>query len=508
MGNIGVVHGAPSGAVLGPGGQAGKQRGRVTIRNGLLVAGAMVLAGCNVIPVKDLVSVGGSVELTQVGSSSSAPSGAQSSPQSGGEMRGDPRKGPAAPDPRLVELHRSLDYTCCTEGRKRGSDYYKKAGLETIGVFKYGNPDPEWLPGWSYQASTEDLMDAVVQAAVNRTWLKKCHADWAEYRAGIKKIEDTHRPRLAEIRKRSNYYERSAGLVNLMVTLLGDVDREKLELRKMHPTARVGLGYEIVAALFETHREMKRGFRMRSYLNQAWSQIELYGKHGRPWSSDEAFERDAFCMSAQRLGTHKTPELPSLGPWDPKAYAMIRWPFTEAREDEIETKLAEAGKATAAALTAPAEFGITGLDMGFREEEERTPGVLFYAEQFVVEKVEAAGDKTKIVARRHEAKPLEYDCRRTNRIDSVDPNGYVRYAVDCKLGTKERDVVVSLSFGDLPASVTPQKGDEIVFYATIVDRKDKTLKNLPNHLHHLREYTLDGQHLAQVKRDDKVVIAY
>ncbi|MDI1442593.1 hypothetical protein [Polyangium sp. 6x1] len=451
---------------------------------------ATFVAGCGFIKVSGLPSVSSSSGEPSESSAGSAEAA-----------------GPKSTDEELLELYQSIDYTCCTQTRASGLGFFQKAGVDQTGLFKRGNVDPEWIPGWSNDLSTIELMNALAQAAVNRTWQKQCFADYEDYRKGWADIEGKHRPRLETLRKQGNFYEQSAGLSALLVDVAKEAEQKGLKLPGGHPMNSVGLPYEIITALFQVYRDGGHEYALADFVKPVGDQVETFSRFGRPWSEDKTFDRDAFCAYAEVSGTHRTPKLPDIGGWEPGRDAPARWPVAAQRHAEVDKKLRSLQPQSAAALAIQG-WNVPRLEMGTLDREPKAPK-LFYTGPYTLTAIQRAGDKVVVVGEQRKTEPFNYDCRSTGVIESYDINNNPVYGRNCKVGSKTSIRISEVTFADLPASIPLAKGDEVTFYGDLSrEEKDKTVKQTPSEVVTSRSHAFEGKHLVQVKREGKVVHSF
>jgi hypothetical protein len=451
---------------------------------------AISLTGCGLIKVSGLPS---------------AASGATEAPpeqqQTGGTAQA---SGPKSTDPALLELYQSIDYTCCTETRASGRGFFQKAGIDETGLFKRGNVDPEWIPGWSNDLSTIELTNALAQGAVNRTWQKQCFADYDDYRKGWAAIDGKHRPRFEALRKQGNYYEQASGLTALLSDVAKEAEQKGLKLHPSHPIAWVGLPYEILSALFQVHRDTGHEYAAAAFVMPMSNQVEASTRFGRPWSEDNTFDRDVFCAHAEVSGTHRTPKLPDIGGWEPGRDAPVRWPVGAERQAEIDKKLRSLQPQSAAAF-ALQPWRVPQLETGTLDREPKAPK-LFSTGPYTITSVKSEGGKVVLVGEQRKTEPFNYDCRSTGKVESFDLNNNPVYGRNCKVGSQTRIRIAEVTFVDLPASIQLAKGDELSFYGDLLrEEKDKTVKQTPSEVVTSRSCAFEGKHLLQLKREGKVV---
>ncbi len=453
-----------------------------------------LLAGCG------MVHLGGNLSKLP-----GLPGATESAGSSASSSAGSP-SGPKSSDAELTKLYQSIDYTCCTETRAGGRAFFQKAGISEIALFKRGNVDPEWIPGWTKDLSTTELTDALVQGAVNRTWQKQCLADYDDYRQGMTAIEATRRPQLAALGK-GNYYERASGLRTLLDDVLKDAEQKHLKLHSSHPLGWVGLPYEIAAAMVQLHRGTSHEVGLTEVVGPVRDKIDAFARFGRPWSEDKDFDRDVFCAYAETSGTHRTPKLPNIVGATPGEGSPARWPVPAARHQEISKQLKSLTPQSEAAM-AISSFAIPSLESGSLSRDPKAPKLVLTG-PYVISGIQRDGDKVVIVGEQKSTEPFNYACRSTGTIASFDLNGNAVAGRDCKIGSKTRVIAAEVTFTDVPASLQLGKSDEILFYGEVArEEKETPQKQTPSEVVTRRFYAFDGKHLRQVKREGKVVASF
>lgn len=422
----------------------------------------LVTTGCGLIKVNGLPG----------SSSSSASSSAAAAPVPAGAAGGQANT-PSGARPDLVKTYLAVDFKDYT-GNPSGysnAGVVAQAGLQLSSVDGRGNPiygvtpDATWLPGWNPRSfSSQDLPMQVAQAGINRTWQAACFADFAAFRAGWRQLADKFRPTLEAARSETNFYARTAALRELYVAVGIAATEAGVEVPVAHAGHWLGLRWQIASELLSTISADQRDFARDKILGPIAVDLPALLERGRAWDRDEAFERDAFCVSAQDHGTQRTPKLPrprqtgyELG--------VVTYPVSDARASEVATKL---GALYAADRPTLADMRVATPDTLPNPIEAPVLTVFDLADRpYVVERVTAKGKQTIVHATTTLSSAVGYACRPTNTIDSVTDGGQVIYRTACKTGTRTDVTAVEVTFDELPNDKPLTKGVAIAFYGDV-----------------------------------------
>lgn len=420
----------------------------------------LATTGCGLVQVKGLG-----------GATSSPASTAPTAPLAAGAAGGKAAT-PKGARPELVKAYLAVDFKDYAGNPSGYGDagVVAKAGLELGKVDSQGKkiyavtPDTTWLPGWNPgNFSSRDLPMQVAQAGINRTWQAACFADHAAFRAGWKQLESKHGPALTAARAEPNFYARTAALRQLYATVGAEAAASGHEVPPAHAAHWVGLRWEIaselVAAITSTQREAARAH----VLGPIAGELPSLMSSGRAWTTDDAFERDAFCLTSQDLGTQRSPKLPrprQTG-WE---LDVVTYPVSGPRAAEVTTR--------AAALTAnrPALAEPTVLTAETLPNPITTPVLAVFdleAHPYIVESVKTKGTQTVVHATTSTSSAVGYDCRQTSAVESYTAGGQPLYRKACKTGTRTEVTEVEATFDELPPDGSVKKGAAIAFLGDV-----------------------------------------
>lgn len=412
-----------------------------------------------------------------------------------------------AADPAMVKLFQSLDYKCCATGRERGRNVLATAGIDVTQIGHFGTPDAEWLPGWNNRGSHDELADAFLQGAINKTWSAQCIADWEDYSGKAKKLDDALRPTLGALSS-AGYYERASGLRALFGKVLEQRKGLGIELSAEHPMSHTGLLFDVALATYQLHREQHREFAATSVLGAYEKELQLLHERGRHASKDAVFERDLFCAMGERLGTHRTAKMPNLGPLDADAQAVPKWPEWDqaSRIDAINKEVAS--KPPHAYIEMPRVDmkvpWLLGGGWGSPPTFDPKAPKLGRVGPLEIVAIKGSGATAVVVLGDKKISARGYDCRPTGR----PGNDFGGQEVACKTGTDEDVVEISVQIGELPAGVTLAKGDKLELYLDVESDKSVVEKNTAPLVVRKRTIVGTARHLASVQRGAQVLAKY
>jgi hypothetical protein len=228
--------------------------------------------------------------------------------------------------------------------------------------------------------------------------------------------------------------------------------------------------------------------------------VHGFAQYGRPWSSDDTAERDAFCLDAQRLGTQHTIALTSS--YDASDFGRLVAPVSQARGQEVAEKFGAAHDEQAKRLivSTPSPPSLRDDRPVFLPDDP----ALVYVPEFTVTSATRKGTTLKIVATWQQNLTETYDCKDSGHL-AVDSGGGLYEQQRCKTRKYTLERVATVTFDDVPASVDIVKGDVVTYLADLDAVKQKTLKK--NRAQRV-EFTLSGRHLSKVTRGDATVFHY
>src|SRR5258706_13219164 len=79
---------------------------------------------------------------------------------------------------RTLDLYKRFTYTNVTSSEADAIFSSMKISSSFNPRNKLKNPDPEWIPGWDAMTLTDETKTAMLQAAINHTWMAKVHDDY------------------------------------------------------------------------------------------------------------------------------------------------------------------------------------------------------------------------------------------------------------------------------------------------------------------------------------------
>jgi len=417
----------------------------------------------------------------------------------------------ASADPAMVKLFATLDYKAFPTGRERGRDVLAKAGIDVTQIGHFGTPDAEWLPGWNNRGSHDELADAFVQGAINKTWSAQCIADWADYRAKKTALEAALRPSLTAAKANGNFYDRASGLRDLFGKVIVEEKARGIALPAEHPMHETGILYEVAVVAFQTHRESHRDFAAWGLFSTHEKELGYLYDRGRTPSSDEKLERDIFCKLAETTGTHRTPKIPFvLGMQDEQA-GVVKWPDWDQGESVKAMNAIVASKNPKSHdELAVAKWKVPHVshDVNGKLEFDGAAPKLALVGPLTVTSVKSTATKTTVTLSHTTTSARGYGCVPTSEIESVDSNGYVRYKLNCKTGTDQDTVEAELVFAELPSGFAFAKDDEVEAFVDIESDKSQKLKDTAPLVVRKRSIVGAGRHLARVKRGGAFVVKF
>ncbi len=401
---------------------------------------------------------------------------------------------------RTADLYKRFTYLNVTspDADRIFSDLKIQSGYNPKNKMK--NLDPEWIPGWDSLALTDETRTAILQAAINRTWMQKVHKDYARYRAAWAALDKQFRPELERATSAGGYYASTAALAKLYDDVRKKADAQKVFYPPGTVPATVGLVNDIVRAMVEVHRKARVELLLGAYLKKVGLNLADFQAAGRPFAAD-AVERDLFTEFSQGKGNLETPPLPRLREYG-KAFAAVRWPVKDkaASAKKAAARLIEAN---AAALAPTLKYTrVAGLftgDQGDPADEklrwiDPPLGGTDHFDPLLVAKVERKGSAVVAVLETKYDQSTPYACKDTKTLDTTGSGR--RYVQDCKYKHTITTHTLEVTFPELPEGLELAKGDQVALYADL-DAKTPG-KNAV-------KYKLTARALATVKRGGKAV---
>ncbi|MRG94416.1 hypothetical protein [Polyangium spumosum] len=412
----------------------------------------------------------------------------------------------------VLATFKSWDYTSC-----RSNDcvpkFQKQVGVKEYQdkqtyVYRYNprrtlkNPDPTWLTGWDElsedeHSNTADITyEALIVAAMRRTWLAKCHADYAAIDKELRANDAKWATEIAEASKIPNPYGRISALLGLQAKAEKAAPEKDIYLDKL--THYVGFRRDLRIAIKQAYEATGRDYlyaieRPSSPKNKIRARL------------DAATERDLYCYYATS-GTARTPGLDGAAfgnSYTEKGAKFVKPLFPEGTREKFADLLeAEAKKSDD-------EVRPVSIDKVYIEDiakgEKEMPGhpkLGYMSETSEVTKVTQNGSKTELEAFYTYTTEFAYDCVETNRIHSVQ-NGRIVYREICKHGKHTREKTTRITLGELPEGVTIQVGDRLTGYAFVKKHEQKKPVNTKSLIKETELWELELHHLSNLQHKNK-----
>lgn len=357
---------------------------------------------------------------------------------------------------------------------------------------KMANPDPQWLPGWDALQLTDETKTAILQAAINRTWMVQVHRDYQRYRAAWQAIDKQFRPELEQIMARTGYQARAADLAKLYETVLKKAEADNVLYPIGSAPAHLGFVNDLLRAIVEVHKQTKTEFLLGSYLKRRGLDLAKVRTTARPFATD-AVERELFTAFSQAKGNLDTPPLPMMSEYG-RAFAAVKWPTVKNAADAM-----RAGQALVAtnapALTATTMARVPSLFSG-EGDDPADPKLRWIAGggehgPLTIKKVTRKGAAMAIELLSKEQKSVPYNCKLTYRLDSFGDR--VR---DCKYKQVITNHVMQVTASELPPDVELAAADTVELYGDVVSKKQAKGRV---------DYVVEVRAFAKIERAGKVL---
>lgn len=414
----------------------------------------------------------------------------------------------------VLATFKSWDYTSC-ESHKCVGDFKKKAGVKEYQdkatyVYQYNprrtlkNPDPTWLTGWDKlsedeHANTADITyEALIVAAMRRTWLAKCHADYAAIDKEARALDAKWSVEIGEASKIPNPYGRIGALLGLQKTAEASAPEKDIYLDKL--MSYVGFRRDLRVAIKQAYDATGR-----DYLYA----IEGPGSRRREIRArlDAATERDMYCYHATS-GTARTPGLDGAAfgnSYTENGAKYVKPLFPEGTREKFQQLIeAESKKSIDEVRPAPIEkVYIEDIAEG-KKEMPGHPKLGYVSETDEVKKITQNGGKTELEMAHSYTTEYPYDCVETNRIHSIQ-NGRIVYREICKYGKHTRERTMRMTLGELPEGVTIQVGDKLTGYGFVKKHEKKKPTETKALIKETEHWELELHHLKTLLRKGKLV---
>jgi hypothetical protein len=470
-------------------------------RFSLGIALSLLLPGCGLVKINtnipDLAG-GGSSE----GSSGGAPIGAPYDEDELGNA--------------VLATFKAWDYNSCKDfdctkifKEKAGVTEYKDAATY---VYAFNprrtlkNPDPTWLTGWEQMTGDEhankadETYQALAVAAMRKTWVARCHADYAAIDRELRANDAKWTFEIDEASKIAEPYGRIGALLGLVekarqesASAQSYIDRLRTDVGYPHPL-RIALknAYESTGRdyLFAIQDDAPRDDKARPRLAAA-------------------VERDMYCYRAMRSGTPKTPALTSgagRSSYTERGAKYVKAIFSEEEAEKLD-RLAQEEARKAADAVRPGKFSNVGVHAIAKGEDSiaNHPKLGHMPAFGEIKKISAEGGKQIVEITERFEQEYPYDCVDTNKIDRIAPDGRIIYRSICKFGKDIRDLTVKITLGEMPKGVSIEIGDKIEGYALVQKHEEKTLTQTKSLVKRTELWVLDLHHLDSLSRKGKNV---
>jgi hypothetical protein len=407
----------------------------------------------------------------------------------------------------VLDVYKTFDFSRC-DGGDCGGVFSAAAGIKTYSDSRYSyqfnprlsmtNPDPEWIPGWDKLPSDDgptkatEVYRALAQAASNRTWQARCHADYAKYEELLLAKDEEMKAAIAERVAEPNPYTRVAKLLALRPR-----DDDKIPSRER----AVGGRYELEVAIKAAYKDAGWDY---VYALMRLSPPEELMRILRP-RQDSAFERDAYCLAAAERGLGATPALPSGPVYHDRVRPLLKPVISPERAKEVEAKLTSLRESARKGL-------IEGVNIndpisGGAPSSVEVPGhpglVHFESSDLKVKSVKKDGDK--VVAELFQTSTREFpiSCVRTKRVLKIEPDGTLVYEEKCTWGKMTADFSVIVTFAALPEGAGVAVGDSFELFGVHKGTKEKKLVDTKSKIHTASTTEIDAEALIAITRDGK-----
>jgi len=379
----------------------------------------------------------------------------------------------------------SVYFTACADffARRAGFDP-QDLRTKNPRALLLSNPDPVWLPGWDALPQGPEhrhlAFAALTYAASMREHFEACGAVHKADEAKRATLDAFLDAEVAKLEGDNQPYRR-----------LGALARARGELKRMdaHP---IGARYRAEVLL---HYEFSRHNRQRIYdlQNQRADDAALL----RPSFSSQD-ELDLVCMK----------DLPSWQDNESLPVSFVKIPITRERAAALVAKLKAAQDLEARIPLA--EVAVPP----FKDSPAPHAGALLRLDRaaigvpLFVKKVSDDKDGRLLLELGGKAtvKDAPHDCRPSDKPDSVDPGGKIRYDTECKRWDEARQLRVVVRLAERP-DFTIQKDDQIVVIGMLVKLDTRRQKQGTGEaVDHAVE--IDGLHVLEIWRQQLLVADY
>jgi hypothetical protein len=364
---------------------------------------------------------------------------------------------------RVANVYADWGFSSCDGEAACAKTFAEKAGVtlqqNPKGVI--ASPDPDWIPEWSKLPETADgahfTFEALVLAAANKTYRKRCEGAYETYAKALDKDVADVRAVIAREATDPNPYDR----ISALLALRPAKDPPKPgEFVKGSDPAR----FDVECAIFDSFEATNRTF-VYTVGGYAPTDALLGAIHRREPPSDE---RDAFCLAASRGEIDGVPALPTP-PGTEEVKGMVRAvvdPEVAARLDQRRADLKEQTRLK--------------FEKGKAPNPSLPPGVRSISD----------GSVTAFV---RDGQGAELALKTS--VESTSSSGKIERV----------DEVMKVTFADWPSGVTLDVGDTLSFYGVDVSVKETLLDDTSKKHHLSRESKVTGKHVMRIATHNKVL---
>ncbi|MDI1450177.1 hypothetical protein [Polyangium sp. 6x1] len=406
----------------------------------------------------------------------------------------------------VLATFKSWNYESC-EAHKCVGDFRKQAGVTEYQDAKtyinhfnprrtLKNPDPTWLTHWdklsdSELANTADVTyKAMIVAAMRRTWLAKCYADYAAIDKQARALDAKWSVEIAEASKIPGPYGRIGALLGLRKKANEDVPKTDPYVDNL--MTKVGFQRELRIAIKQAYEATGR-----DYLYA----IEGPGApdNGVRARLDAATERDMYCFHASGGANAFSNSYTEEGA------KYVKPLFSDETLKKID-RLREKESKKSVDEVRPASIEKVYIEDIAKGEKEMPghPKLGYMSETNEVTKVTQNGGKTELEAFYSYTSEYPYDCVETNRIHSIR-DGRIVYREICKTGKHTRESTTRITLGEMPEGVTVQVGDKLMGYAFVKQHEKKKPTDTKAVIKETELWVLELHHLKSLQRKGKLV---
>ncbi|TKC99302.1 hypothetical protein [Polyangium fumosum] len=407
----------------------------------------------------------------------------------------------------VLATFKSWNHTSC-ELHKCVNDFKKQAGVKEYQdkqtyVYQFNprrtlkNPDPTWLTEWDKlsedeHSNTADITyQALIVAAMRKTWLAKCHADYAAIDKEARALDAKWATEIADASKIPNPYGRIGALLGLQKT--ADEAAPKTNEYADKLLAYVGFRRDLRIAIKRAYEATDRDY-LYAIEGPGSSNAEIRAR------LDATTERDLYCFHASSGGA-------SLfsNSYTEHGAKYVKPLFSEEARKKLDGLRDKESKKFADEAR-PASIDKVYIQ-DIAEGKKEMPGhakLGYVSETDEVKKITQNGGKTELEMAYSYTSEYPYDCVETNRIHSIR-DGRIVYREICKTGKHTRERTMRITLGEMPEGVTIQVGDKLTGYAFVKKHEKKKPTDTKAVIKETELWELELHHLRSLERKKKLV---